>query len=50
VTYAAALAVVGALVYAFSTNAKIQELGRILFFVALFWLVSEIAAHPLRFG
>lgn len=33
------LMLLGVLVYALATNGKVSELGRILFFVALLWLL-----------
>lgn len=37
------IALVGALVYALSSNGKLVELGRIAFFVGLFWTVYSFA-------
>lgn len=39
----AAVCVVGALMYALASNGKVQEMGRLAFFVGLFWLVAEFA-------
>ena len=36
-------AVVGVLMYALTSNAKLQEIGRITFFAGLFWLVAVLA-------
>jgi Na+/phosphate symporter len=44
------VAVVGALVYALSSNTKASELGRITFFVGLFWLVYSLVGHTLKLG
>jgi hypothetical protein len=43
------VAIVGALMYAFASNAKLQEMGRLLFFVGAFWLVQTMAAKQLHF-
>jgi Na+/phosphate symporter len=40
--------VVGALMYGFSGNAKVAEIGRILFFVGAFFTVSMLAQERLR--
>jgi len=42
------LVVLGALVYGFAGNGKAQELGRILFFCALFWLLQSVTQGHLR--
>jgi len=42
--------VVGALVYALASNAKVQEMGRIAFFCGLFWLVAMFAHHTVGLG
>lgn len=39
------LAVVGVLVYGFAGNAKAREVGRIAFFVGLFWVAARLAGH-----
>lgn len=45
------LAVCGALLYALATNGKLSEMGRIMFFVGLFWLVPALgAARMVHFG
>ena len=45
------LAAVGALAYGFVGNNKGAELGRIAFFVGLFWLAYLLApGHALRLG
>ena len=41
-----ALAIIGALVFAISNNAKASEFGRWLFIVGLFWFVAWIASRP----
>ena len=43
------IAITGTLVYAFSSNAKVAELGRIAYFVGLFWTVYLVAGHVIRF-
>lgn len=43
------LVVVGALMYALGGSPKVQEMGRIVFFVGLFWLVSGMATKQLHF-
>jgi Na+/phosphate symporter len=40
--------VVGALAYALSANGKVAELGRIAFFVGLFWLVYSLSSTHLH--
>jgi hypothetical protein len=48
ITIPALVAVVGLLVYALSTNAKVAELGRIAFFCGLFvavWVVAGDRVH-----
>ncbi len=40
--------VVGALVYALATNPKLVELGRIAFFVGLFWTVAALGSADLH--
>lgn len=40
---AVVVALVGVLAYALSANAKIAEIGRIAFFVGLFWTVASLA-------
>jgi hypothetical protein len=42
------VALVGCLVYALSANGKLQELGRIAFFVGLFWTVAMFAKNAVR--
>jgi Na+/phosphate symporter len=44
------LAVGGALLYALAGNAKLSELGRIMFFVGLFWFASTLATHAVQLG
>lgn len=41
--------VVGALLYALPLDPKVNEMGRIAFFVGLFWLVYSFAGHSVRF-
>ena len=43
------VAVVGALAYALSSNGKMSELGRILFFVGAFWCVYETLGKAVHF-
>jgi hypothetical protein len=40
--------VVGALVYALGANPKLVEMGRLAFFVGLFWFVGQIASAHLH--
>ena len=42
------LVVLGAFVYGFAGDAKAQELGRILFMCALFWLIQSVAQGHFR--
>jgi Na+/phosphate symporter len=35
-------AIAGALVYAFATNGKLQEMGRLTFFIGMFWLCYSL--------
>ena len=42
------VAVVGALVYALSSNGKLAEMGRILFLVGVLWLVYLFAGRTVR--
>ena len=42
-----ALTVAGALVFAFATNPKPSDLGKICFAVGLFWLIAVLLQHPL---
>lgn len=44
------IAVVGALVYALSSNPKAAELGRLIFFCGFFWLVYTLAKSVLTVG
>ena len=44
------IAIAGALVYALSNNTKAAELGRIMFFCGLFWLVYSLVGHSLKLG
>lgn len=39
------IALIGAFVYGFSGNGKAQELGRIAFFVGLFWVAAKLAGQ-----
>jgi chromate transport protein ChrA len=39
------VALIGALVYVYSKNAKLQELGRIAFLVGLLWTVFDLATR-----
>ena len=41
--------VVGGAAYGFGSNGKLSELGRIAFFVGLFWLVYLFAHATVRF-
>lgn len=42
--------VIGCLMYAFAANPKVQELGRILFFVGAFFTVWGASGKVLAFG
>jgi len=44
----ALVAIVGALVYALSSNARVVELGRLAYAVGLFWAVYALAGHVLK--
>ncbi len=44
------LAIVGALVYALSTNAKAAELGRLAYACGMLALAFALAAHVVRLG
>lgn len=44
------LAVIGALVYALSSNAKAAEIGRITFAAGIFALAFALAAHTVHIG
>jgi hypothetical protein len=41
--------VVGALVYALAANPKLQDMGRIAYFVGLLWLVYDFATRMVHF-
>jgi Na+/phosphate symporter len=43
-------AIVGLLLYFVATNAKVQEVGRVLFFVGMLWLVYSLTGHALKLG
>lgn len=43
-------AVAGAFVFALSKNADAKELGRITYFVGLFFTVSALATHVFKLG
>lgn len=49
VLYPLVVALLGLLVYLLASNPKVQEIGRIIFFCGLFWLVFLFAGHTLRF-
>jgi hypothetical protein len=42
--------IVGALVYALSSNGKAAELGRLAYFAGLMWLVYSLMGHALHVG
>lgn len=42
-------AVLGAMAYGFAANAKVGELGRITFFVGLFWTIYVCCHASLHF-
>lgn len=44
------VAIVGLLLYAFSSNAKLAETGRLLFFCGAFWFVYALAGKTIRIG
>jgi hypothetical protein len=44
------VALVGLVTYALSTNAKVAEIGRILFFVGALWLVYVLSGKVLHLG
>lgn len=44
------IAVIGVLVYALTSNPKLSEIGRIVFFVGLFWLVYSLTGKTLHVG
>lgn len=48
--YPLILAVVGALVYALSSNTKVSQLGLGAFYAGMFALAFTLATHTLRFG
>lgn len=48
-TISAIVTVAGALMYGLSGSSKLQEMGRILFFVGAFWLVHEMGSGRLHF-
>jgi positive regulator of sigma E activity len=41
--------ILGALMYALAANPKLQEMGRLLFFVGAFWLVQMFAGRQVHF-
>lgn len=44
------VAVVGVLVYALSTGAKLAEIGRLAYFAGLFVFLMVVANHVIRIG
>jgi Na+/phosphate symporter len=42
------IAIVGALLYALSTNAKVQEMGRLGFFAGLFVTLLQLQGHVIK--
>jgi Na+/phosphate symporter len=44
------VALVGALVYFIASNTKVVEIGRLTFFVGLFWLVYSLVGKTLHLG
>ncbi len=42
--------IIGLLVWALASNAKVSEAGKIAYFVGLFWLVYTLASKTLRIG
>ena len=49
IAYPLIVAVVGALAYGFSSNAKVTRLGEIAFFVGLLWTVYLLAGARVHF-
>lgn len=49
IVYPALFAVVGALVYALTTNTKLTEIGRITLAVGLFWLLAILSRTSFHF-
>jgi Na+/phosphate symporter len=43
------VALIGAFMYALSKDAKVMDLGRIMFFCGLFWFVYQSANRLLHF-
>lgn len=43
------VAAMGAGMYGFAGNSKVQEMGRLLFFSGVFWIVYALSGHALRF-
>lgn len=41
------IALIGLLMYAFAANPKLSEIGRILFFCGMFWVVYALMGHKL---
>ncbi len=44
-----AFAIVGALIYALSTNAKVVRMAEITFFVGMLWLVFRLSGQDVHF-
>ena len=43
-------AIIGILLYFVATHPKVQEVGRVLFFIGMFWLVYSLVGHALKMG
>jgi len=42
--------ILGMLMYVLASNPKVQEMGRILFFVGAFWLVQTVSSKTVHLG
>lgn len=49
ILYPLVIAILGLLVYLLAANPKASEIGRIMFFCGLFWLVYLFLGHSVRF-
>ncbi len=43
------VAIIGGVVYGFSSNAKVAEIGRLLFFIGMLWLVYASIGRVVKF-
>lgn len=48
ILYPLVVAILGLLVYLLAANPKAQEIGRIMFFCGLFWLVAMFSGRTLH--